>query len=128
MHKIHINIDSFRIDRNVRPNICPFYSQNCLHIFGKVLRSTPQKPTLGVGSIRCVDPKALDHLKSPNFNLITNMKSFDFSTLYTTIPYQKRKKQMNNFNKKFIHSQKRKSEIQIFIYMSRGTLFCKGTM
>ena len=31
----------------------------------------------------------LDHLKSPNFNLITNIKSFDFSTLYTTIPHQK---------------------------------------
>ena len=25
----------------------------------------------------------LDHLKSPNFNLITNIKSFDFSTLHT---------------------------------------------
>ena len=31
----------------------------------------------------------LDHLKSPNFNLITKIKSFDFSTLYTTIPHQK---------------------------------------
>ena len=30
----------------------------------------------------------LDHLKSPNFNFITNIKSFDFSTLYTTIPHQ----------------------------------------
>ena len=33
----------------------------------------------------------LDHLKSPNFNLITNIKSFDFSTLYTSIPHQKLK-------------------------------------
>ena len=33
----------------------------------------------------------LDHLKSPNFNLITNIKSFDFSTLYTTIPHKKLK-------------------------------------
>ena len=31
------------------------------------------------------------HLKSPNFNHITNIKSFDFSTLYTTIPHQKLK-------------------------------------
>ena len=31
----------------------------------------------------------LDHLKCPNFNVITNIKSFDFSTLYTTIPHQK---------------------------------------
>ena len=31
----------------------------------------------------------LDHLKSPNFNLIAIIKSFDFSTLYTTIPHHK---------------------------------------
>ena len=31
----------------------------------------------------------LDHLKSRNFNLITNTKYFDFSTLYTSIPHQK---------------------------------------
>ena len=33
----------------------------------------------------------LDHLKYPNFNLITSIKSFDFSTLYTTILHQKLK-------------------------------------
>ena len=31
----------------------------------------------------------LELLQSPNFNHITNIKSFDFSTLYTTIPHQK---------------------------------------
>ena len=31
----------------------------------------------------------LEHLKSPNFNLITSIKCFNFSTLYTTIPHQK---------------------------------------
>ena len=31
----------------------------------------------------------LDNLKSPNFNLITNIKSFDFSTLHATIPHYK---------------------------------------
>ena len=36
----------------------------------------------------------LDHLKSPNFNLITNIKSFNFSTLYTTIPLQKLKSRL----------------------------------
>ena len=36
----------------------------------------------------------LDHLKSPNFNLITNIKSFNFSTLYTTIPHQKLKSRL----------------------------------
>ena len=31
----------------------------------------------------------LEHLLSPNFNHITSIKSFDFSTLYTTIHHQK---------------------------------------
>ena len=31
----------------------------------------------------------LEHLKSPAFNHVTSIKSFDFSTLYTTIPHQK---------------------------------------
>ena len=36
----------------------------------------------------------IDHLKSPNFNLITNIKFFDFSTLNTTIPHQKLKSRL----------------------------------
>ena len=70
----------------------------------------------------------LDHLKSPNFNLITNMKSFDFSTLYTTSPHQKFKNRLASITRKILPSQKWKSEIQIFGFMSRGTLFCKRTL
>ena len=33
----------------------------------------------------------LEHLKSPNFNHVTSIKSFDFSTLNTTIPHDKLK-------------------------------------
>ena len=36
----------------------------------------------------------LEHLKSPNFNNITIIKSFDFSTLYTTIPPDKLKSRL----------------------------------
>ena len=37
----------------------------------------------------------LDHLKSPNFNLITNIKSSGFSTwFYTTIPHQRLKSRL----------------------------------
>ena len=36
----------------------------------------------------------LEHLQSPNFNHITTIKSFDFSTLYTTIPHQKLKSRL----------------------------------
>ena len=46
----------------------------------------------------------LDHLKSQNFNLITNIKSFDFSTLYTTIPHQKLKSRLATIiRNSFIH-------------------------
>ena len=39
--------------------------------------------------------KALfDHLKSSDFNLITNITSFNFSTLYTTIPHRKLKSRL----------------------------------
>ena len=46
----------------------------------------------------------LDHLKPSNFNLITNIKSFDFSTLYTTIPHHKLKCRLATIIKNsFIH-------------------------
>ena len=43
-------------------------------------------------------------LKSPNFNLITNIKSFDLFTLYTTIPHQKLKSRLATIiRNSFIH-------------------------
>ena len=46
----------------------------------------------------------LDHLKSPNFNLITYIESFHFSTVYKTIPHQKLKsKQATLIRISFIH-------------------------
>ena len=36
----------------------------------------------------------LEYLKSPNFNNITSIKSFDFSTLYTTIPHDNLKSRL----------------------------------
>ena len=51
--KVHINIDSLRVHRSVRPSLYPFYSQNCLHILSKVFRSTARQPTQEMGSIRC---------------------------------------------------------------------------
>ena len=49
------------------------------------------------GSIRCGSSNSkelLDHLKPPNSIIITNIKSFDFSTLYTTIPHKKLKSRL----------------------------------
>ena len=50
----------------------------------------------------------LDHLKSPNFNLITSIKSFDFSTLtlYTTIPHQNLKSRLATIiRNSFLHKK-----------------------
>ena len=45
-----------------------------------------------------------EHLQSPNFNQITSIKSFDFSTLYTTIPHQKLKSRLATIIRdSFIH-------------------------
>ena len=52
-----------------------------------------------MGPIRCGSSriqKLLEHLKSPTFNHVTSIKSFDFSTLYTTIPHQKLKDRLTN--------------------------------
>ena len=47
----------------------------------------------------------LEHLKSPHFNYIKSMKSFDFSTLYTTIPHQKLKSKLATIiQNSFIHT------------------------
>ena len=86
-------------------SLCKMYSQNCLHILSKVFRSTAKHPTQEVGSIRCGTlKKLLEHLQSPNFNHITSIKSFDFSTLYTTIPHQKLKSRLATIiRNSFIH-------------------------
>ena len=39
----------------------------------------------------------LEHLKFANFNHITNINSFDFPTLYTTIPRDKLKNRLASF-------------------------------
>ena len=67
----------------------------------------------------------LDHLKSPNFNLITNIKSFDFSTLYTTIPHQKLKTRLATIiRNSFLH--KNGNRRYKFLVLGReGTYFVK---
>ena len=70
----------------------------------------------------------LDHLKSQNFNLITNIKSFDFSTLYTTIPHQKLKSRLASIiRNSFLHKNGNRI-YKYFVLGREGTLFCKGTL
>ena len=68
----------------------------------------------------------LEHHQSPNFNHITSIKSFDFSTLYTTIPHQKLKSRLATII--LLFTKKWKSQIQISGFRSRRTLFCQGTL
>ena len=99
--KIHINIDSLRVHQSVRPSLCPFYSQNCLHKYCKTAYSRS-----GINQMWILknSKELLHHLKSPNFNLITNIKSFDFSILYTTFPHQKLKSRLATIIRNlFIH-------------------------
>ena len=68
----------------------------------------------------------LDHLKSPKFNLITNIKSFDFSTLYTIIPHQKLKSRLATIKRNsFIHkngNRRYKYSLQSLLSTSRKRL------
>ena len=59
-------------------------------VLSKVFRSTA-KQLLRKILILTNSKEILEHLKSPTFNHVTNIKSFDFSILYTTIPHQKLK-------------------------------------
>ena len=50
----------------------------------------------GINQILKNSKELLKHLKSPTFNHVTNIKSFDFATLYTTIPHQKLKDRLTS--------------------------------
>ena len=67
----------------------------------------------------------LEHLQSPNFNHITSIKSFDFSTLYTTIPHQKLKSRLTTIiQNTFIH--KNGNRTYTFLVLGReGPYFVK---
>ena len=67
----------------------------------------------------------LDYLKSPNFNLITNIKSFDFSTLYASIPHQKLKSRLATIiRNSFIHKN-RKQRYKYLVLDSEGPYFVR---
>ena len=68
----------------------------------------------------------LEHLQSPNFNHITSIKSFDFSTLYTTIPHQKLKSRLATIiRNSFIH--KNGNRRYKFLVLGRNLISPKNT-
>ena len=122
--------DSLRVHRSVRPSLYRFYSQNCLHILSKVFRSTAKHRSYsrsGVNQLWILknSKELLEHLQSPNFSHITSIKSFDFSTLYTTIPHQKLKSRLVTIiRNSFIH--KNGNRIYKFLVLGReGPYFVK---
>ena len=50
--KIDINIDSLPVHPSIPLSLYPYFSQNNLHMLGKVFKSTVKQPTQEVGSIR----------------------------------------------------------------------------
>ena len=87
--EIHINIYSLPVRSGAPPSLYPFFLQCCIHILSKVFRSETAYSRSEVNQMWILknSNELLEHLKSTNFNHITSIKSFDFSTIYTTIPH-----------------------------------------
>ena len=67
----------------------------------------------------------LEHLQSPNFNHITSIKFFDFSTLYTTIPHQKVKNRPTTIiQNSFIHRNGNRT-YKFLVFGREGPYFVK---
>ena len=130
--KIHINIDSLPVRPGAPPSLYPFFLQSCLHILNKVFRSTAKQPILEVGWIRCGSSKnskeLLEHLKSTNFNNITSIKSFDFSTFYTTIPHDKLKSRLASIIRNSFMFKNGNRRYKYSSFGSRRIILCKGTL
>ena len=67
----------------------------------------------------------LDHLKSPNLNHITNIKSFDFSTLCTTIPHQKLKSRLATIIRNSFLYKNGNRRYKCFVLGREGLYFVK---
>ena len=69
----------------------------------------------------------LGHLKSPTFNHVTSIKSFDFSTLYTTIPHQKLKDRLASIiQNAFIF--KNGNRRYKYLVLGHEETFCEGAL
>ena len=89
MHKIHINIDSFAGSARCSTKPLSILLTKLLtHIkqgLQKYCETAYSRSGVNQMWILKNSKELLEHLKSPNFNNITSIKSFDFSTFYTTI-------------------------------------------
>ena len=67
----------------------------------------------------------LEHLQSPNFNHITSIKSFDFSTLYTTIPHQKLKSRLATITRNSFINKNGNRRYKFLVFGREGPYFGK---
>ena len=67
----------------------------------------------------------LEHLKSPNFNLVTSIKSFVFSTFYTTIPHQKLKSRLSTMTRNSFIYKNGNRRYKCFVLGHEGPFFIK---
>ena len=67
----------------------------------------------------------LKHLQSPNFNHITSIKSFDFSTLYTTIPHQNLKSRLATIIRNFFIHKNGNRRYKFLVLGREGPYFVK---
>ena len=67
----------------------------------------------------------LEHLQSPNFNHITRIKSFDLSTLYTTIPHQKLKSRLATIIRNYFNHKNGNRRYKFLVLGREGPYFVK---
>ena len=67
----------------------------------------------------------LEHLKSPVSNHVTSIKSFDFSTLYTTIPHQKLKERLTSIIRNAFIFENGNRRYKYFVLGHEETYFVK---
>ena len=70
----------------------------------------------------------LEHLQSPNFNHITSSKSFDFSTLYATIPHRKLNSRFATITQSSFINKTGNCRYTFLVLCHKGPFLCQGTL
>ena len=70
----------------------------------------------------------LEHLKCPTYNHVTSIKSFDFSTLYTTIPHQKLKDRLTSIIRNALIFKNCNRRYKYLVLGHDETYFCEGAL
>ena len=109
MHKFPTNTDLLRVHRSVRPSLYLLLTKFLTHIeqcLQKYCETAYSRSGINQMWILKNSKELLTHLKSLNFNLVTSIHH-NFSP--------KTEMQACNNHLELFHSQKRKSQIQIFV-------------